>query len=243
MSALQVDIDTETILFDGRWQTREELARTIRAMLDGGNYNVARPSAALEQLDAALSDVRTVAFRASPELAESISEAAQKAGRTPGALIREAVGQYLAQLRAGTVSAMSEPAKAEPEGRRPTHPEMAAVHAGQAHTVRMAVPTLEQIAQYTQPPQPEEASEAKAAPAPPPGLKPHAPLAGPGALRAAGVPNPPAPSVVVDQSLTVSTEVVTEAAAPEEAASAVELTQKPKEPESQDAVERRWFGG
>lgn len=241
MSALPVDIDTETIQFDGQWLGREDLAKAIRGMLDSGNYNIGRHSAALESLTQALQDVRTLAFRASPELAEALTQAAAKQGTTAGALIRAAVAAHLsgASAPAGAAVPGEAPKKSGPEGKRPTNPEIP-------------------IAVVAAPPSaPELPPEPKTPPTPPPGLKPAAPpplLAGPGALRAAGVPAPSAPttpqgsaaaaagpSVVVDQSLQAAGEVVTEAASPEEAANAVDLTPK-KQPEEPDAVERRWFG-
>lgn len=262
MSEQRVDIDSETIHFDGRWLGREDLAKVIRGLLDGGNYNVAKPSAALEALNTALVDVRTLAFRASPSLADALTQAATKENRTPGSLIRDALAQYLghaasvpapapqpAQATAPAPAPEAAPAapiataapvataaapvasKKEPEGKRQTEPSMPAVVDASAQT--MQLPAFKQAA-------PQLPPEEKTPPTPPPGLKP-AFVPGPGALKAAGVPAPEGvPSVVVDQSLTPAA-VVTEPASPEEAKDAVDL--KPKAPgESQEAIERRWFG-
>lgn len=119
-----VDIDSETILLDGAWRTREELVLDIRTMLDAGNYGIARHSAALEALAEAMSDVRRIEFKATSSLTDDLHAAAAKEGRTPDALLRDAVARYLATL-------LEDPSlrpPAEPEGRRPTYPELAAVH-------------------------------------------------------------------------------------------------------------------
>lgn len=235
MSALPVDIDTESIEFDGRWMGRDDLAKAIRELLDGGNYSIGRHSAALEELNAAVADIRTVAFRAPPELADALTEAAAQAGKTPGQLIREALTQMLDPNRASAGASSPPPAagKGEPVGRRQTDPEIpiASFEMDEAQPVQAA-------------PAASSDPEARPSVAPPPGLKPAGSgvIAGPGALKAAGMPSS-APSVVVDQSLTQA-DVVTEAAAPEEAVNAVDLTpkSKPQEGEPADAVERRWFG-
>jgi hypothetical protein len=50
MSQFPIDVDAEAIFLDGSWYTREDLSRRIRAMLDSGDFNVARPSMALQEL-------------------------------------------------------------------------------------------------------------------------------------------------------------------------------------------------
>lgn len=71
MNQLPIDVDAEAIFLDGAWYTREDLARKIKSMIDAGDFNVARPSAALEALSATLQQVRTLSFRVTPDLAES----------------------------------------------------------------------------------------------------------------------------------------------------------------------------
>lgn len=95
MSQLPIDIDAEAIYFDGHWYTRDDMARRIKAMLDQGDFAVTRPSAALEQLTSIISSVRTLAFRATPEMIESINAGAARAGKSVGAFIREALAQQL----------------------------------------------------------------------------------------------------------------------------------------------------
>src|SRR6185436_15953792 len=95
MSQLPIDLDAEAIQYDGRWYTREELARRIRQMLDSGDFAVSRPSQALEQLTAVLTSVRTLAFRLSPEMADQLNQIAVRHGRTLGSLIRESLQAHL----------------------------------------------------------------------------------------------------------------------------------------------------
>lgn len=95
MSDTPIDVDAEAIFLDGSWYTREDLSRRIKAMLDQGDFNVARPSAALEQLTQTLSTVRTLVFRCTPDLAEGLNQLAARTGHSVGAVIREAVAQML----------------------------------------------------------------------------------------------------------------------------------------------------
>lgn len=95
-----IDVDSEAIFLDGHWYTREDLARRIKAMLDGGDFTVARPSAALEALNAEMATVRTLAFRASAELADALMQEAQRSGKTVGAILREAAAHAIGHQEA-----------------------------------------------------------------------------------------------------------------------------------------------
>lgn len=95
MSQFPVDVDAEAIFLDGAWYTREDLSRRIRAMLDSGDFNVARPSMALQELTQMMQGVRTLAFRATPELADALTSLASRLGQSVGGVIREAVTQYI----------------------------------------------------------------------------------------------------------------------------------------------------
>lgn len=95
MSQFPVDVDAEAIFLDGAWYTREDLSRRIRAMLDSGDFNVARPSMALQELTQMMQGVRTLAFRAPPELADALTDLASRQGLSVGGVIREAVTQYI----------------------------------------------------------------------------------------------------------------------------------------------------
>jgi predicted transcriptional regulator len=99
MSQFPIDVDAEAIFFDGTWYTRDDLSRRIRAMLDAGDFNVARPSMALQELTQLMQNVRTLAFRSTPELADALTELAGRMQQSVGAVIREAVTQYLTQSR------------------------------------------------------------------------------------------------------------------------------------------------
>ncbi len=109
MSQLPIDLDAEAILFDSHWCTRDELARRIRGMLDSGDYSITRQSAALELLTQTLNSVRTVAFRATPDLVEAVNLGAARAGKS--------VGGYIRDLLMGALSGQT----AAPHG---TDPEM-----------------------------------------------------------------------------------------------------------------------
>lgn len=158
MSQFPIDVDAEAIFLDGGWYTREDLSRRIRAMLDSGDFNVARPSMALQELTQLMLGVRTMAFRAPPELADALTELATRLGQSVGGVIREAVTQYLTN---------SEPAQAAPM-------PLPQPQSRQEETVRAAIPvatghTSEDLPKVIVEPAPAQV------------------IAGPGALKAAGV--------------------------------------------------------
>jgi hypothetical protein len=95
--SLPIDLDSEAVQYDGKWYTRDELARKIKAMLDGGDFAISRPSQALEQLTATVANLRTVAFRATPEMADALNAHAAKAGKSAGQVLREALAGVLGQ--------------------------------------------------------------------------------------------------------------------------------------------------
>jgi hypothetical protein len=162
MSQFPIDVDAEAIFLDGGWYTREDLSRRIRAMLDSGDFNVARPSMALQELTQMMQGVRTMAFRAPPELADALTQLATRLGQSVGGVIREAVTQYI-------TDANSEPSTTG-QNQVPvqlTQPQRS------DETVRAAMPVP---------------TSATAEELPKVIVDPPAPvIAGPGALKAAGV--------------------------------------------------------
>ena len=95
MGAHLVDLDRETIEFEGKSMGRDDLARAIRHLLDSGNYAIGRHSAALEALSKALADARSLTFRLPPDLDEGLKKAATRLGRSAGSLLCDAAMQYL----------------------------------------------------------------------------------------------------------------------------------------------------
>ena len=95
MSQLPIDIDAEAIYFDGHWYTRDDMARKIKAMLDQGDFAITRPSAALEQLTSVVGAVRTLAFRATPDLVDALNAGAARTGKSVGAFIRDSLSPLL----------------------------------------------------------------------------------------------------------------------------------------------------
>jgi hypothetical protein len=227
MSQLPVDLDNESVQFDNHWYTRDELARRIKGMLDAGDFAVSRPSSALEELTDVLTSLRTLAFRATPDMGDALNSAAARQNKTVGAVIRDALAAYLA-VGASEGDSGNTARPSTPAGRRQTEPEL---------------PAAEVVAKPAEPVVAAPAAPAPAASKVPPNLAPAANppapaapslMAGPGALRGSQPDRHP-PSVVVDRSA-----IVTEDASSEDAAGAVDLTSKKKE---EEAIERRWFGG
>jgi len=131
MTQLPIDIDAEAVYFDGHWYTRDDLARRIKAMLDGGDFAITRPSAALEQLTQVVGSVRTLAFRATPDMVDAINSGAARAGKSVGAFIRDSLSQTLGLPSSDFGPARVEAAQAEKTqvSKRPTDPELPAQQA------------------------------------------------------------------------------------------------------------------
>ncbi len=159
MSQFPIDVDAEAIFLDGGWYTREDLSRRIRAMLDSGDFNVARPSMALQELTQMMIGVRTMAFRSSPELADALTALATRLGQSVGGVIREAVTQYITDANSDPMGSQQQPA-----------PVQLTQQPRSEETVRAAMPTgttSEELPKVIVDPSPV--------------------IAGPGALKAAGV--------------------------------------------------------
>ncbi|HWV37579.1 MAG TPA: hypothetical protein VN033_03775 [Vulgatibacter sp.] len=89
--AYEIDYDSEAVFFEDAWRTRADLAKLIRERIDKGDYRVAKPSAALEALEAGLASGRILAARVSPELAAAVEEMAARERKAVAAVLREAL--------------------------------------------------------------------------------------------------------------------------------------------------------
>lgn len=171
---LPIDLESETIQFDGQWCTRDELARRIKKMLDSGDFAVGKPSQALEQLTATLANLRTLSLRVTPEMGDALSQAAARQGKTVGGVIREAIAGHLGLKAADpepTPSAgtrrVTDPeiptAKAAAQAPAPAIPAPQAVIPGPG-ALKTAAPspagTADKGAIVTEPASPEEAASA-----------------------------------------------------------------------------------
>jgi hypothetical protein len=96
----EIDLDSECVWYDDAWLNRDDLARKIRAMIDSGDFQVVRPSTALEYLTKSLGTARLLALRISPEMSDSLNQLAQQTGRPVGAVARDAINDYLASQAA-----------------------------------------------------------------------------------------------------------------------------------------------
>jgi hypothetical protein len=130
----QVDLDGEQVLFDGIWYSKEDLAQKIRGMVDGGDYRVSRPSAALEALQNALLGLRALTLRLPAEQAEFLAAEAARQGMPVGAFTRELLLRALSTIgspapapsafQAGPIAAVNEvPTPAEAAGAIPLTPK------------------------------------------------------------------------------------------------------------------------
>jgi hypothetical protein len=184
MSQFTIDVDAEAVFLDGSWYTREDLSRRIKAMLDSGDFAVAAPSAALQELTQTLMGVRTMAFRCTPELADALSQLATRMGQSVSYLVREAVTTYITDANSGP---QTQPQHQQPDGgqievlaQTPSSDDLPMVEDG---TVRVQRPTM---TNSTQDDLPKVIVADQHLPTPAPSA-PQQVIAGPGALRAAGV--------------------------------------------------------
>ena len=95
-----IDLDSESVWLDGAWYARDDLARRIKEMIEAGDFRVARPSQALERLEASLGQAQVLSVRMPADLAEAASSTAARLGRPVGHLIREAIAYYRAAAAA-----------------------------------------------------------------------------------------------------------------------------------------------
>ena len=173
MSYLPIDIESETVQLDGQWYTRDELATSIRSMLDAGNFAVAKPSHALEQLNYTIGSLRTLALRVTPDLADALDQAAQLQGRSVGTLVRDAIATYLQVNASSEANGPAAPPREEdvgvtleppaetprlPLGRRNTEPELATV-SPQQETQIMSVAQVNDLKAATSHASPAHAAE------------------------------------------------------------------------------------
>jgi hypothetical protein len=96
MDAFEIDLDSECVWLDDAWLNRDDLVRKIKGMIDAGEYQIARPSQALETLTRSLAQARLLALRINPEMSDALNAAAQQTGRPVGAIAREAIAAWLA---------------------------------------------------------------------------------------------------------------------------------------------------
>lgn len=95
----EIDLDLEAVRLDGEWLQRDALAAKIRELLEAGEYRISRLSCALEALEAELGATRTLTVRLPPALADAVHAAAERRGRSVGALVREALTGLVEEKR------------------------------------------------------------------------------------------------------------------------------------------------
>ncbi len=94
--SFSIDLDNEKVLLDGTWYSHDGLAKRIRDMVQGGDFHLAKPSAALEALEAAVSNLSVFTLKLRPEVLTALSGAANRSGKTIDALAREILDRGLA---------------------------------------------------------------------------------------------------------------------------------------------------
>jgi predicted transcriptional regulator len=140
-------------------------------MLDSGDFNVARPSMALQELTQMMQGVRTLAFRSPPDLADALTQLASRLQQSVGAVIREAVSQYITDANTGAQQQAQQQQHQQAQQQQVQQQQVQQQQRVSDETVRAAVPTsvtAEELPKVIVDPGPQV-------------------IAGPGALKAAGV--------------------------------------------------------
>ena len=101
----EVDLETDRVLFDNNWLTREELTAKIQQMLAAGDFKITRHSEALEFLAQTIAGARSLTVKLSQDQYARLEAAAQKAGKPVHAYGRD----LLAQVLAGGAPAVAAP--------------------------------------------------------------------------------------------------------------------------------------
>jgi hypothetical protein len=125
--AYPIDIESETLKYEGEWFTREELAHKIRLQLEAGDYTVVTHAQALEYLVQALAQTRVLSLKVMPDMLERVNQEAARQSRSVGGIVRDALAAYLGIATPDKPGQVAEPVrKVMPTGRRPTDPDMPA---------------------------------------------------------------------------------------------------------------------
>jgi hypothetical protein len=140
-------------------------------MLDAGDFNIATASLALQELTQTLQGIRTLAFRCTPELATALNDLAARLGQSVSSVVREAVTQFITdatsappQLNAAPLQPVQLQTQAQPQ---PAELSESTVRVQEAQSVGTTI-THDDLPRVVVDEQPML-------------------IAGPGALRAAGV--------------------------------------------------------
>jgi len=96
MTPFEIDLDSECVWLDDTWLNRDDLVSKIKGMIDAGDYQIARPSQALELLTKSLAQARLLALRITPEMSDALNALSSQTGRPVGALARDAIAAFLA---------------------------------------------------------------------------------------------------------------------------------------------------
>lgn len=123
MNDAQIDLDEEKVSFDGSWYTAESLAAKITEMLSAKDFRIGKAGAALEALQAALADAKSLTVRLPGSLLTAVEATAKETDRSVGELVREAlvrvVGGDLPAADGATAAEAPTGPRPAPEGVQP----------------------------------------------------------------------------------------------------------------------------
>jgi hypothetical protein len=122
----QVDLESETILYEGEQLDRTALADRIRRMIEQQDYRISAAGNALQHLEEVLSSARQLEVRLTAAEADRLERHARRAELSPAAFLRQAALAYLAAqppLDADADTPAQPPAEPGPE----TQPTLTAI--------------------------------------------------------------------------------------------------------------------
>jgi hypothetical protein len=137
--AYPIEIESETLQYEGEWFTREELAHKIRTQLEAGDYNVVQHAQALDYLVHTLASLRVLSLKVMPEMLEKLNQEAARQSRSVGGIVRDALAAHLGISPPDKAAAVPTLVTAPPQlpGRRPTDPEIPSAELFDADTENM----------------------------------------------------------------------------------------------------------
>lgn len=105
----EIDLESEKILFDGAWVTRQDLTERITAKLASGDHRIGQLGGALEQLAKELEGARSVTLKLTAAQFAKLEALGLALGRTAGEAARELFLQSLGGDDAPAITPLAPP--------------------------------------------------------------------------------------------------------------------------------------
>lgn len=105
----EIDLESEKILFDGAWVTRQDLTEKITAKLASGDHRIGQLGGALEQLAKELEGARSISIKLTGAQFSKLEALGLALGKTAGEAARELFLQSLGGDDAPAITPLAPP--------------------------------------------------------------------------------------------------------------------------------------